>query len=254
MATLAEAFFRLDQPGKYQAHLFLCQYALGVWRAYIWEHGPISYVDTVVGAQHTLDHQLPHDALLSVEEGKDLTGVAARYAEPIAALQDDDLEFPDHIEFAYYAIYNLFCKYIRGAAIDDWLIVNQALSSETDSSKWEGLLYDVLQADQFKTVTWRPPWEPAAPWQFVSELIKEVGPGHPFAQARTIAVGRRFDCDDVLFFLPSEPPAFAVVHLTWRGAREEPGWPSMRWYESIEDWAESCMALDHIDYGDDETD
>jgi len=254
MPTLAEAFFGLDQPGKYQAHLFLCQYALGVWRAYIREHGPITYIDSVVGAHHTLDHMLPHDAVLSVEEGEDLTGVAGRYAEPITALQDDDLEFPDQIEFAYYAIYNLFRKYIQDAPIDDWLIVNQALSSEADPTKWEGLLYDVLQADQFKSIDWRLPWERVAPSQFVSELIKEVGPEHPFAQARTIAVGRRIDCDDVLFFLPGERPAFAVVHLTWRGAREQPGWPSMHWYRSIEDWIENCMAPDHSDYGGDETD
>ncbi len=75
----------------------------------------------------------------------DARQVAQRYQEPIVAMHDDDLTFPDNIEFAYYAIYNLFRKYALGTEIDDWLIVNQALSAEKDSEKWATLLASAIQ-------------------------------------------------------------------------------------------------------------
>ncbi len=60
-------------------------------------------------------------------------------------MQDHDLEFPKIIEFAYYSIYNLFCKYVKGRAIDDWIIVNQAISSEGDQAKWAIMLSETLK-------------------------------------------------------------------------------------------------------------
>lgn len=60
-------------------------------------------------------------------------------------MQDDDLTFPDPIEFAYYALYNLFSRYTQQEPIDDWLIVNQALSSEEDESQWQLLLAAAIQ-------------------------------------------------------------------------------------------------------------
>ncbi len=59
-------------------------------------------------------------------------------------MEDFDLEFPYHIEFAYYSIYNLFKKYGVQANVDDWLIVNQALSSEADQDKWLQLLENAI--------------------------------------------------------------------------------------------------------------
>lgn len=55
---------------------------------------------------------------------------AQHYLEPIAALQDDDLQLPGHVELASYAIYNLFRSAAAGAAIDAWLMVNQALGAD----------------------------------------------------------------------------------------------------------------------------
>lgn len=48
--------------------------------------------------------------------------------------------FPDPLEFAYYAVYNFFRKYALNEEVDDWLIVNQAVSSEEDETKWERAL------------------------------------------------------------------------------------------------------------------
>ena len=44
------------------------------------------------------------------------------------------------------------------------------------------------------------PWRPAPPG-LEARLAKEVSPAHPLFGRRAISVGRRDDCDDVLFFL-----------------------------------------------------
>lgn len=146
LPDLRAAFEALDKPRQRAVQLALCRHALGVWETYIQREGPIEYVDSVVGMYHCVDSVLPRDALASVEVGVDRAGVARRYLEPLAALQDDDLELPGHIELAYYAIYNLYRSAVEGAAIDDWLIVNQALSAEEDPALWRMLLADALQA------------------------------------------------------------------------------------------------------------
>ena len=64
----------------------------------------------------------------------------ARYGEPRAALQDGDLEFPEAIGYAYDAVYNFFRKYGLGEDVDDWLIVNQAGSSDPDQARWASTL------------------------------------------------------------------------------------------------------------------
>lgn len=144
MEKCATHFFNLTPEGKLMVHIFICEYALSKWKLYIKEKSPIEYCDTVIGMYHVVDGLLPGDALVSVKAGKDLSDVASRYGEPIVAIQDDDLVFPEHIKYGYYAIYNCFRKYVLNDNIDDWLIVNQAISSETDSGKWNLLLEDAI--------------------------------------------------------------------------------------------------------------
>jgi hypothetical protein len=148
MDDLRAAFLNLNHLRKRQAHLLLCHYAHDIWEAYASQQTTFDYVDSVVGLHHSVDITLPGDALASVQSHSDHAAVAQRYQEPIVALQDDDLVFPAHIEFAYYAIYNLYQKYIQGAAIDDWLIVNQALSAEADPGRWRTLMTDALRQAQ----------------------------------------------------------------------------------------------------------
>lgn len=140
MELLHETFAALDQTRKRTVQVWLCQGALVVLEHYFASNEPIDYHDSVVGMHHVLDTTLPADALASVVAGNHSADVSTRYNEPIAALQDDDLWLPDHIEFAYYALYNLHCKYVEGRPIDDWLIVNQALSAESDPTRWRPLL------------------------------------------------------------------------------------------------------------------
>lgn len=122
------------------------QQALARWKAYVAGEGQIRYRESVTGTEQVVDAALPAEALAAARSGQDVAAVAARYGEPITALQDDDLSFPDPIEFAFYAIYNFFQKYGLEKDVDDWLIVNQAASSDPDESRWEGALQAAIEA------------------------------------------------------------------------------------------------------------
>lgn len=127
-------FFDLGADRRRQVHLLLCEDALLAWNLYAQgKPAQLRYRDSVVGMWHNVDVDLPARALSAARAGVDLTDVSGRYLEPTVALQDDDLAFPDPVEFAYYAIYNCFRKYVGGDDISDWLIVNQALSIHHDS-------------------------------------------------------------------------------------------------------------------------
>lgn len=137
MPSLHDQFLALDAAGRRAVHFELCEFALHRWWAFVEQSAPIRYVETVVGTEQWVDTRLPDDALACAQVGADTRRVAVRYREPVTALQDDDLEFPDPVEYAYYALYNLFRKYVEASPIDDWLIVNQALSSSERPLEWE---------------------------------------------------------------------------------------------------------------------
>ncbi|MET9211794.1 MULTISPECIES: hypothetical protein [unclassified Nocardia] len=127
--TSTHPFFQLGADSRRLVHLSLCDDALLTWNDYVrGKSAALRYRDSVVGMWHDVDVELPADALRAAHAGVDHADVDSRYLEPLAALQDDDLAFPDSIELGYYAIYNCFRKYVRGDDIADWLIVNQALS------------------------------------------------------------------------------------------------------------------------------
>jgi hypothetical protein len=144
--TLRDRFIALSPTERSVVHGILVRLALGRWKAYVAGEGPIRYRESVTGTEQVVDAALPADALAAVRSGGDVGAVAARYGEPVTALQDDDLAFPDPVEFAFYAIYNFFQKYGLGKDVDDWLIVNQAASSDPDESRWEGALQAAIEA------------------------------------------------------------------------------------------------------------
>jgi len=146
MKSLADEFLALKPDQRRIVHFALCEYALRKWKQYANAQGQLRYIESVVGTQQHVDKHLPADALESARQNTDSERVGRRYQEPITAMQDDDLKFPENIEFAYYAIYNLFRKYALGKDIDDWLIVNQSLSSEEDNEKWDTLVFSAIQA------------------------------------------------------------------------------------------------------------
>jgi len=145
MTSLAGEFLALKSNQRRVVHFVLCEYALRKWNQYTSSQDEIRYTESVVGTEQQVDKQLVTDALESARQGADFDHIEARYREPIVSMHDDDLEFPENIEFAYYAIYNLFRKYTLGEDVDDWLIVNQALSSEQDNEKWRSLLSNAIQ-------------------------------------------------------------------------------------------------------------
>lgn len=90
-----------------------CSYALEVWDRYANEGEPVVYIDGVVGMRHVVDMTLPNRAIAAVDrklagDVVDPKPIWDAYAEPITALQDDDLDLPTPIARAYHAIYNLF--------------------------------------------------------------------------------------------------------------------------------------------------
>lgn len=58
----------------------------------------------------------------------------------------------------------------------------------------------------------------------VAECRRELARGHELYGRIETAVARCSGCDDVVFRLRGDT-GFALVHLTWRGKREEPPYP-----------------------------
>lgn len=144
MESPLEQFQALDAARKRFVHFRLCEHALRRWEEYLRSNPKLTYVEGVTGTQQKIDPKLPNDAFISAKHGRDLARVENRYGEPITAIQDLDLKFPDPIEFAYYSVYNLFRRYVLDDKIDDWIIANQALSAETQESEWQRLFIEAI--------------------------------------------------------------------------------------------------------------
>jgi hypothetical protein len=140
----AEQFLALDEAKKRVACIHLCELALAVWESNFPDGRQVTYQESVAGSSQSLDYQLPREALAAVRVGTDAAAIGQRYLEPIAALQDEDLVLPETAQFAYYAIYNVFQRYVRERKIDEWTIVNQALAS-TGTSDPGSVLSEVLR-------------------------------------------------------------------------------------------------------------
>ena len=146
MAPLAWRFQSLSKAGQRSVHFAVCFDALEAWRNYALDNATLGYQERVCGTFQAVDMELPHDAYHSAAVGKDLAKVASRYMEPITAMQDGDLDFPEPINFAYYAIYNLFEHYAMDQPVKPWLIVNQAISADPSPSQWVARLRHALEA------------------------------------------------------------------------------------------------------------
>src|SRR5262245_54434334 len=95
-------------------------------------------------------------------------------------------------------------------------------------------------------IQWREPWRPVPPdhaAEAAAELQREMCAGHVLFGRAVQAVGRRQDCDDVLFYLGESAPQFAVVHLTYQ-RETRPEWPSTSVFDALDAWIEQCMIPD----------
>ena len=95
-------------------------------------------------------------------------------------------------------------------------------------------------------ITWKEPWRPIQPGEFGARLAREVGRSHVLYGRTAICIGRRYDTDDALYFLPHGPALLAVVHLTWSAQTPESN-AQMPWtdlYESVQDFINRRMIPD----------
>jgi hypothetical protein len=103
-------------------------------------------------------------------------------------------------------------------------------------------------------VEWLEPWYSIAknPCQIMgmeAELHRELRSGHPLFGLPVQAVGRRGDCDDILFRLLDGTGRVAVVHLTWtHNPPEQPPWPDTIIYADYEAWVSQGMRADHGEF------
>lgn len=98
---------------------------------------------------------------------------------------------------------------------------------------------------------WLEPWEPVtgAAVGLVQEFKKELVSGHVLHGIPVAAVGRRIDCDDVLFVTSDPTKRLAVVHLTWSGhAQSNAKWPATVVCKDWQDWIARCLVPDHKAY------
>ena len=71
---------------------------------------------------------------------------------------------------------------------------------------------------------------------FEEELRRELSSGNALSCFDVRAIGRRVDCDDVLFEVCNEEADFklALVHLTWNGRAELNPWPVVELFTDVE--------------------
>jgi hypothetical protein len=129
MKQTAEEFFALPTAKRRLTLLSLCTRSLAVWESHFSPNASPSYQDSVTGSLQEVNVGLPREALQAVQSNSEGASILEKYIEPIVALQDQNLELPEAAEFAYYAIYNAFLRYVAGVDIEEKLILNQALSA-----------------------------------------------------------------------------------------------------------------------------
>jgi hypothetical protein len=144
MSPLAAQFYSLAPDARRLVVIHLLGQALSVWEQYYSPGTRPKYQESVTGSTQEVDTDLPREALAAVRAGADTKGVRERYREPIVALQDEDIEMPEQAEFAYYAIYNAYRRYIQRDPIEEKLLLSQALSS-LPPEQFESIFREALQ-------------------------------------------------------------------------------------------------------------
>jgi len=93
------------------------------------------------------------------------------------------------------------------------------------------------------------PWIPESSTIFLDELNDELPNNHILYGAELTVVARRLDKDEVLFQFQENPNKYVQVHLTWKRDNESnPAWPRFIIFNSLEEWINQVMILDHKEY------
>lgn len=117
--TLKEYIDNLSIDKQFDIAIRLTKLALPIWDKYA-EKNELTYRDTVVGLQHSVDRAILKNTIYAVEKyistnfinkviikNIDLLSLSSQFSDPIIALQDLDWELPDEIEKTFYAVHNL---------------------------------------------------------------------------------------------------------------------------------------------------
>jgi hypothetical protein len=117
--TLEEYIDNLSIDKQFDIAIRLTKLALPIWDKYA-EKNELTYRDTVVGLQHSVDRAILKNTIYAVEKyistnfinkaiikNIDLLSLSSQFSDPIIALQDLDWELPDEIERTFYAVHNL---------------------------------------------------------------------------------------------------------------------------------------------------
>ncbi|MBH8569846.1 hypothetical protein KB206_13215 [Microvirga sp. STS02] len=95
------------------------------------------------------------------------------------------------------------------------------------------------------------PWVSVSSEQasFEEELRRELAPDNVLYGLSLRAIGRRIDCDDVLFEILSgnANSKLVLVHLTWSGIAEARSCPSTKFFANAEEFT-AQMLMDEQDY------
>jgi hypothetical protein len=69
---------------------------------------------------------------------------------------------------------------------------------------------------------------------YQTELMKEVGPGHPLWDVPLRVCATRTDGNEIMCSIDDGSKRVAVVHLTWSGVSESPRYPTTRFFGTFE--------------------
>ena len=117
--TLEEHIDNLPKDKQFDIAIRLTRLALPIWDKYA-KKNELTYRDTVVGLQHSVNRTLLKNTIDAVEKyistniiGKAimkntaLISLSRQFSDPIVALQDLDWELPNEIERTFYSVHNL---------------------------------------------------------------------------------------------------------------------------------------------------
>ena len=145
--------------------------------------------------------------------------------------------------FEYFFIWNAAYAVTRG----EWRAagLNELFAPHHDEAaaarhEARGAMAGLKLPQEVFDIPWRPPWIRVTTGGFPSRLQQEAGPKHRLYHRPAVAIGRRLDDDDVLFYLPGGPAPLAVVHLTYssRIPEPDPRFPYTTLYDSIQQWVD----------------
>lgn len=107
------------------------------------------------------------------------------------------------------------------------------------------------KGEKMDKIDWLEPWGSvnSDPDYFEKELYNEVGKNHILYGKKVSAIGRRYDCDDILFQVFDSKFIYVVVHLTFtRKTEDSIQYPKTTTYKDLNSWINECMIPVHSEY------